>query len=83
MSNVGVADGMSVASPCTHDHTQSGEISRPVNGYDHYYNSSTGTKSCSVTVYYLYDEEWCISCGAVVSSKYKGSWEDHSNPNHD
>lgn len=74
MSNVGV----SVASPCTHAYTRTGEIQRPVSGYNHTYNSSTGTKSCSVTVFYVYDEEWCISCGALVSSQYKETREVHS-----
>ena len=78
MSSVGVSDGMSVASPCTHEYKQSGEIWRPVSGYDHTYNTADGVASCSVTVYYVYDEEWCISCGALVSSEYVKTKHDHS-----
>lgn len=74
MSNVGVA----VASPCTHEYTRTGNIERPVSGYDHTYNTADGVASCSVTVCYEYAEEWCISCGALVSSKYIRTVENHS-----
>ncbi len=75
--------GMSAASPCMHDNTRTGIIQREISGYDHYYNSPTGTKSCSVIVYYEYSEKWCVSCGALVSSSYIGTKEEHSHPNHD
>lgn len=69
---------------CTHEYTTTLPAGSSFHhGYNHTYTTSGGTKSCAVTVYYVYNKEECNSCQFVLQTYKVGKISVHSNPNHD
>ncbi len=80
----GTAGAVTPTSTCSHEHTSIiPDGSRFHHGYNHTYTTSEGTKSCAVTVYYIYNREECNACHFVLQTFKVDEYSVHSNPNHD